>query len=211
MKPWSLLLSMTIHSILGPDNSYLADPTAHDCFRNLRLPILVQWEKKARRKERGYSRLFPFVLWLANAWRMAGRSLLLLPRPAAPAFKLFSPGLLSWSISSLNEKISHGALHWSSEDQVSRPEIVSLGCEWRSLCVVRWFITVWLRSRFRKSSHTYIVVQPDFLFCRGAGSAAWERLKTVNRLFFLLFTIAVVCLYEMHRTAFIFRRSQVKI
>lgn len=144
-------------------------------------------EKKKREERKGvYSRLFPFLLWLANAWRMAGRSLLLLPRPAVPAFKLFffSPGLLSWSISSLNEKISHGALHWSSEDQVSRPEIVSLGCEWRSLCVVRWFITVRLRSRFRKSSHTYIVVQPDFLFCRGAGSAAWDRLKTVNRLFF---------------------------
>lgn len=83
---------------------------------------------------------------------MAGRSLQL-PHPASSAFKLFS-GLLLWSISSLNEKILLGALHSSSEDKVSRPEIGSLGCKWRSLCVVRWFITVWLRSRFRKSSHT---------------------------------------------------------
>lgn len=156
MKPWSLLLSMTVHSISGPDNSYLADPTAHDCFRNLSLPILVQWEKKkTRRKERGFSRLFSFLLWLSTlgAWQGAVYSCFL-AQPLLP-LNFFSSGLLSWSISSLNEKISPGALHWSSEDQVSGPKIGSLGCEWRSLCVVRWFITVRLRSRFRKSSHTY--------------------------------------------------------
>lgn len=153
MKPWPLLLSMTVHSISAPDNSYLADPTAHDCFRNLSSPILVQWEKK-KEESKGVSLGSSHFCcgWLTlGAWQGAVCSCTL-ARPLLPLN--FSPGLLSWSILSLNEKISHGALQWSSEDQVSRPKIGSLGCEWRSLCVVRWFITVGLRSRFRKSSHT---------------------------------------------------------
>lgn len=114
---------------------------------------------------------------------MAGCSLplpLLLLRPASPAFKLFS-GLLLWSISSLNEKILLGALHSSSEDKVSRPEIGSLGCKWRSLCVARWFITVWLRSRFRKSSHTQSGSQISLTWSRGLRA----QLKSVFCLFFL--------------------------
>lgn len=76
-----------------------------------------------------------------------------------------------WSISSLNEKILLGALHSSSEGKVSRPEIGSLGCKWRSLCVARWFITVWLRSRFRKSSHTQSGSQISLTWSRGL---RWE-------------------------------------
>lgn len=40
--------------------------------------------------------------------------------------------------------------------------------------------------------HTHIVVQPDFLFCRGPGSTARERLMTVICFFFLPFMNAVV-------------------
>lgn len=129
---------------------------------------------------------------------MAGRSLLPLLHPASPAFKLFS-GLLLWSISSLNEKILLGALHSSSEDKVSRPEIGSLGCKWRSLCVARWFITVWLRSRFRKSSHTQSGSQISLTQSRGLRG----EIQSVFCLsFFAIYEYRNGSPGDMHRKAF---------
>ena len=93
--------------------------------------------------------------------------------------KLLS-GLLLWSIWSLNEKLLRRGLHSSSEDKVSRPGIGSLGCKWQSLCVLRWFITVWLTSRFRKSSHS----QASRFLSRGPWSAQRARLSFVLLLFF---------------------------